>query len=78
MGAAQFKFDFEIRPLLNLGEIEDIIRQHRIMRPVPCRWTLINYINVGTFEGFKENGQWVVYEDSFEGWVRSLQQRKIA
>jgi hypothetical protein len=78
MPSLQFRFDFAPRPLLRLSEIEQIMRQYRVMRTPPSRNTLIEMCEEGTLEGTKTRFGWMVYEDSFEGWVRSLQQRMAA
>jgi hypothetical protein len=48
------------------------------MRTPPSRNTLIEMCEEGTLEGTKTRFGWMVYEDSFEGWVRSLQHRMAA
>lgn len=78
MPSPQFRFDFAPRPLLRLFEIEEIIKQQRVMRTPPSRNTLIQMCEDGTLEGSKTRFGWLVYEDSFENWVYSLQQRIAA
>lgn len=67
--------DGNIRTKLRLGEIERLIRKHRILVPAPSRPTLVGLCEDGTFEtagGKVTKFGWLVYEDSFWGWVRSL------
>jgi hypothetical protein len=68
--------DTKIRPKLRLGEIERLIRKHRIIVPPLARHTLIKMCEDGTFETVG-NGPtrlgWLVFEDSFWRWVRSLE-----
>jgi hypothetical protein len=78
MPSLQFRFDFAPRPMLRLSEIEQILKQYRVMRTPPSRNTLIEMCEEGTLEGNKTRFGWMVYEDSFEDWVRSLQQQRIA
>ena len=64
------------RTKLRLAEVERLIRKHRIVVPPLCRSTLIVMCEDGTFETagtapIKKLG-WLVYEDSFLKWVKSL------
>ena len=71
----QQTLDFTSRTKLRLSEIEHIIRKHRIIVPPPSRRTLIEMCESGTFEtagGRRASQPWLVYEDSFLKWVRSL------
>jgi hypothetical protein len=64
-----------IRPKLRLSEIERLIKQHRIVIPPPSRPTLVNFCEDGTFETAGNTPTklgWLVFEDSFWEWVRSL------
>lgn len=84
MSAAQLtfpkiRFNFDTRPTLKLCIIEVTLRDEEIMNPVPSRMTLINWIEQGILEGKKSpSGQWLVYKDSFENFVRELQQPSAA
>ncbi len=65
----------KIRPKLRLGEIERLIRKHRIIVPAPSRPTLVALCEDGTFEaagGEVTKFGWLVYEDSFWRWAKSL------
>lgn len=65
--------DNKIRTKLRLGEIERLIRKHRIIVPPPARNTLINMCEDGTFETEGDRPTrhgWLVYEDSFWRWAR--------
>lgn len=78
MPSAQYKFDFAIRTMLRLSEIEEILREHRIMRTPPSRNTLIEMCEEGVFEAKKTRFGWMVFEDSFDLWVQGLQQKIAA
>lgn len=60
---------------MRLSEIDRLIKKHRIIVPPPSRQTLIRLCEDGTFEtasrGTKAIG-WLVFEDSFMRWVKSL------
>jgi hypothetical protein len=63
---------------LRLGEIDRLIRKHRIMVPAPSRPVLVALCEDGTFEtagGKVTKFGWLVYEDSFWAWVRSLDEK---
>jgi len=63
------------RAKVRLSEIERILRRERIIVPPPSRTKLIALCEDGTFEtaGTKPGPfGWLVYEDSFLGWLKSL------
>lgn len=65
--------DKQIRPKLRLGEVERLIKKHRIVVPCLSRQTLQNMCEDGTFETAGDRpGRlgWLVYEDSFWKWAR--------
>lgn len=70
--ALQYNFGFEPRPTLRLDHVERVISEKRIITPRPSRSTLIAWIEQGTLEGKKVGSFWVVYQDSFDKWVRSI------
>lgn len=77
--AADYDFGFPIRPALRLGYVEHIIAAKGILKPTPSRMTLIRMIQSGVLQGkqlpHKQlNAEWIVYEDSFIAWVKSLAQ----
>ncbi len=76
----KFEFGFRHRPAMLLSRMEEILRQTRVIDPVPSRKTLIRYLEEGTqLEGRKNGaGYWLVYEDSFRAWVRSHQPEDFA
>jgi hypothetical protein len=84
MSAAQrtlpkIKFGFNTRPTLRLCVIEETLQEQRIMNPVPSRMTLITWVEQGILEGKKTpTGIWIVYQDSFENFVKKLQSEPIA
>jgi excisionase family DNA binding protein len=68
-----YDFGFPVQPALRLREIETILKQTRVVVPVPSRPTLIMLIETGILEGYKMGRAWLVYETSFHKWVRSFQ-----
>lgn len=65
--------DVQIRPRMRLGEVERLIRKHRILLPPPSRPTLIGFCEDGTFKGaYKSRIGWLVFEDTFWEWAREL------
>ena len=68
-------FDFMPRPKIRLGEIERLIKRHRIIIPPPSRQTLVRMCEDGTFEtagtGPTSIG-WLVFEDSFIKWAKEM------
>ena len=68
-----YDFGFQVRPAMRLREIEIILRQTRVLTPVPSRPTLIALIDSGTLEAKKMSNVWMVYVDSFHAWVKSFQ-----
>lgn len=63
------------RTKIRLSEIERVLRRERVILPVPSRTKLTAMCEDGTFEtAGKKPGPfgWLVYEDSFRNWLRSL------
>jgi hypothetical protein len=63
------------RTKLRLGEIERLIKEHKIIVPPPSRPTLVKLCENGTFETVGSRATslgWLVYEDSFWKWVREM------
>ena len=68
-------FDFRPRVKMRLSEIERLIRKHRIIVPPLSRQYLIKLCEDGTLETVGTRPTpvgWLVYEDSFHRWLRSL------
>ena len=78
MPSIQFRFDFAPRPTMRLSDIQRIMREYRIVGSTPSRDSLIGMCEDGTLEATKTRFGWLVFEDSFESWVASIQQRKAA
>jgi hypothetical protein len=75
MQKTQQLLQVNIRPKLRLSEIERLIKQHRIVVPPLSRPTLTNFCEDGTFETAGRQPTklgWLVFEDSFWAWARSL------
>ncbi len=71
----QQTLDTKIRTRLRLSEIERLIKKHRIIVPPLSRPTLVGLCEDGTLEtaGTRPTSLgWLVYEDSFWNWVKSL------
>ena len=65
--------DSQIRSKLRLGEVERLIKKHRIVVPCLSRQTLQNMCEDGTFETAGDKPTrlgWLVYEDSFWKWAK--------
>jgi hypothetical protein len=63
------------RPKLRIAEIDRLIRKHRIIVPPLSRRTLREMCEDGTFEtvgNCPTKLGWLVFEDSFLRWVKSL------
>jgi hypothetical protein len=71
----QHTLHIETRPKLRLGEVERLIKKHRVIVPPLSRQTLIRMCEEGIFEtagsAAGRNG-WLVYEESFLKWVKDL------
>jgi len=67
-----YQFGFTHRPALRLSRIEEILKQTRIIEPVPSRPTLIKLIEAGTLNGHKVGNAYLVDEESFHAWVKSV------
>ena len=67
--------DLKPRPKLRLSEIERLIRKHRVIVPPPSRRALIAMCEDGTLEtvNHRAGEAWLVFEDSFLKWVKSLE-----
>jgi hypothetical protein len=69
--------EISTRPKLRLAEVERLIKRHRIIVPPLSRRTLTNMCERGIFEtaGSGPNNKfgWLVFEDSFWNWVKSLE-----
>lgn len=73
-----YDFGFPVSPMLRLSEIEAILKQTRVIVPVPSRPTLIGLIEQGVLDGRKLSHGWCVTEVSFKAWVRSFQPEAYA
>jgi len=78
MNTTQHSLDLsrlECRPKLRIAEIDRLIRKHRIIVPPLSRRTLREMCEDGTFETLGDAPTklgWLVFEDSFLRWVKSL------
>lgn len=73
MPRKNYDFGFDVRPVMRLCEIELILKESRVLTPVPSRPSLIALIETGELVGLKRGRAWMVYEDSFKAWVKSFQ-----
>jgi hypothetical protein len=64
-----------VDPLLQLSDVENVLRNSRVFYTVPSRPTLIQYCEDGTFESLKLRGQYFVYESSLVHFIQSLQRQ---
>lgn len=73
MNTTQRLLDLSPRTVLRLSEVERLIRIHRIVIPPLASRTLQKMCEDGTLETAPRLGRrWLVYEDSFLDWVKSL------
>jgi hypothetical protein len=73
MNTTQRLLDLTPRTKLRLSEVERLIRIHRIVIPPISRRKLTEMCELGIFETAPRDGRaWLVYEDSFLKWVKSL------
>jgi hypothetical protein len=72
--SVQYNFGFATRRALRLSEIEEILRNTRVIVPIPSRTYFLKRLEDGTLDGYRTQFGWLVYEDSFKNWVKSLHQ----
>jgi hypothetical protein len=70
--SAQFDFGFKPKPRLRLSRIEEILKQARVIDPVPSRFTLCNMCEDGRLDAVRTEFGWLVSEESFKAWIKSL------
>lgn len=70
--APRYDLGFTHRPALRLSRVEEILRQTRVIDPVPSRQFLIKLIEDGTLRGRKMGNRYIVDEASFLEWVKSV------
>lgn len=68
----QFTFDFAPRTKMKLSDAIFALRKFGVFTTPPSRDTMIDLILDGTIDGRKIGTIWFVYVDSFEKWVKSL------
>lgn len=69
------QLDASYRRTIRLAEVERLLKEHRIIVPPLSRPTLVKLCQDGTLEtsgGAPTKVGWLVYEDSFWEWVKSL------
>lgn len=67
--------DKKVRTKLRLGEVERVIKENRVIVPVPSRQSLIRLCESGKLEtvgGAPTSLGWLVYEDSLWEWIREF------
>jgi hypothetical protein len=77
----QTLFGFNPRKKLTLSEIVRRIKAYGIIEPCPSKSTLMKLCESGVLEsvgGRPTSLGWLVYEDSFNEWLRSLDSAKLA
>jgi len=75
MKITQHSLNLSTRTKLRLSEVERLIRNHRIIVPVPSRRALIDLCEDGTFETaprMRKTQPWLIFEDSFLKWVAHM------
>ncbi len=73
-----YDFGVDVQPRLRLARIEEILRRTRVIDPIPSRNTLIALCEEGKLEAELTTFGWLVKEESFKAWVRSLHQNDAA
>lgn len=69
----QIVFDFAPRQKLMLIDIQQYLEKHKVLgASAPCRETLIGWIEDGTLEGVRTPLGWMVFADSFQNFVKRL------
>lgn len=68
----QYYFDFAPRLKMKVSEVQTVLKKNRVFFTPPSRETLIGLIEDGTLEGVKIGELWFIYADSFDKWVKSL------
>jgi hypothetical protein len=63
-----FKFNFPIRPMLRPKRVKDILES--ITSDPPSRSSLLKLIKSGEIQGKRTTFGWLVFEDSFQAWVK--------
>lgn len=74
MSAVQLQFDFAPRPKMRLSDIQRFMKDHAVVGSAPSRGSLIALCEDGTLEAIKTRYGWLVFIESFEAWVRSMDQ----
>ena len=69
----RYKLDFSHRPTMRLFRVLEILKELKVIDPVPSRRTFIRWIESGKIEGKRTSNGYIVYEDSLKVWIKSLQ-----
>ena len=69
----QYDFGFKVRRTLRRSNVQDILHKSGAFDQVPSRPYLIGLIEEGRLEGKLTDFGYIVYEESFNEWVRSFQ-----
>lgn len=77
MPSVQFQFDFAPRTKIKLSVAMQALKKTAAFDPLPCREWLIDQVLEGKLEGKVIGGIWWIYLDSFEKWVRSLDEPEL-
>ena len=72
MPMQQFQFDFAPRTKMRVSEAIRLLKKFQVFTSPPSRETVVDLILDGTLDGRKIGEMWFVYADSFETWVKSL------
>lgn len=72
MPQLQYTFDFAPRTKMRVSDAIKVLKRFEVFKVPPSRETLIDLILDGTLEGRKIGDMWFIYADSFDCWVKSL------
>jgi hypothetical protein len=78
MPSVQIQFDFAPRTKIKISEAIDVLKRLRVFVKPPSREYIVDLVLEGTIDGRRIGGIWWIYLDSFEGWVRSLDEPEQA
>lgn len=67
----------QLRPIITIGEIIELLKKHKILSPIPTRATFVHMCEDGRLETAPRlqsapNATLYVYQDSFLAWVKAV------
>jgi hypothetical protein len=77
MPSVQIQFDFAPRTKIKISEAMSALKRERVFVKPPSREYIVDLVLEGAIEGRRIGGIWWLYLDSFERWVRSLDEPEV-